>query len=140
MTHRAITLNVPEYLYHALQSAAAAHDHSLERVILDSLQTLFQPLPAYLELELLLTAMHEYTDAQLWAVVQRRTPRAASMRLRELRAQSERTRLPSPEQAELDDLIVRADRTLRMRAEALHLLTQRGHDPLNAPMPPAHAG
>jgi hypothetical protein len=61
-------------------------------------------------------------------VVQQRLPWFQSLRLHELNAQSKKTKLGDSEQRELEKLLNLVDYQMLMRAEAIVLLKQHGHD------------
>lgn len=72
--------------------------------------------------------MSQYSDEQLWGVVNQRLSRSQSLRLRELSKRNKQGILSASEQIELNSIIDMVDRYMLARSEALLLLQQRGHD------------
>lgn len=126
MTHKTITLNVPDELYERVQEAADASERSLETVLLESLDVLFGR-PAD-DMETLLTLLPNYSDAQLWGLVYRRLHWTDSLRLRDLIAKGKQGTLTEAEERELNRLTEEVDLDMLLRSEALAMLNQRGQD------------
>jgi hypothetical protein len=72
--------------------------------------------------------LKEYSDAQLWAVVDQRLTSSEDTRLRELIALGKAGQLRPDEKAELQRLLDLVDHQMLLRSEALLLLKRRGHD------------
>ena len=72
--------------------------------------------------------LSQYSDTQLWGVVNQRLSRSYSLRLQELSKHNKQGILSSSEQTELNSIIDMVDRYMLVRSEALLLLQQRGHD------------
>lgn len=120
MADKAITLHLPELLYEQVQALALASERSIEAVLAESLQVMFQLPEQAVNLEILAT----YTDVQLWALVLRQMPAEYSARLRQLEADS----VSDAEADELERLLALVDEAMLLRSEALRLLKLRGHD------------
>ena len=72
--------------------------------------------------------LQQYTDDELWAVVDQRLTQKQDARLRELIALGKQGQLSADEQAEMEQLVDLVDHQMLLRSEALLLLQQRGHD------------
>src|SRR5258707_1171784 len=89
---------------------------------------MFQQPAVSANIDRLLNELPHYSDAQLWAVVNRRLPWPQTLRLRELSGRGKQGALAETEQTELNGLIDQVDRYMLLRSEALVLLQQRGHE------------
>jgi len=72
--------------------------------------------------------IQQYTDDELWAVVDQRLTQKQDTRLRRLIALGKQGQLSVDEQAEMEQLVDMVDHQMLLRSEALLLLQQRGHD------------
>jgi hypothetical protein len=72
--------------------------------------------------------IQQYTDDELWAVVDQRLTQKQDTRLRRLIALGKQGQLSVDEQAEMERLVHLVDHHMLLRSEALLLLQQRGHD------------
>lgn len=84
MARRTLTLDLPDELYERIKEEAEASQRPLEDVALDSLYVMFPQVPINRSIAERLSEIHDYTDAQLRAVVHRRLSWMQSLRLREL--------------------------------------------------------
>ncbi len=125
MTQQPVLVNLPAELYKRIHNTAQDTNRTLETVLLESLTLLFGELSS--DTEALLPVLDTLSDAQLWAVVQRRLTWPEGARLRELAMANKVAALSSREQAELDLLLEQVDRYTLLRSKALLLLKQRGH-------------
>jgi len=75
----------------------------------------------------ILKDFQQYTDDELWAVVNQRLTQKQDTRLRELIALGKQGQLTADEQTEMERLIDLVDHQMLLRSEALLLLQQRGH-------------
>lgn len=130
MGQKSVTLQIPAELYTAIQQAAEAAARPMETVLLESLEALFQPILDYQDENLSdqYAWLGNASDAQLWAVVYRHLPWAASLRLHELNARAKANALSDAEADELQTLLEQVDRAMLLRSEALLLLKQRGYN------------
>ncbi len=72
--------------------------------------------------------LQQYTDDELWSVVDQRLTQEQDARLRQLIALGKQGQLAADEQAEMERLVDLVDHQMLLRSEALLLLQQRGHD------------
>ena len=128
MSGKSITLDLPEDLYERVRQVAEQSQRPLERVLVESIRLLFVPPPTSTDVVATLTAMPNYSDAQLWAVVYQRLAWPQSQRLHELSAKNKLEKLTEDEQSEFEGLLTLNDRVMLLRSEALLLLKNRGHD------------
>jgi len=124
MSQKTIVLDIPDELYERLQEAAEASGRSVEHVLLESIEVIFQ---AETELPRVET-FADCTNELLWSVVQRRLSWSQSLRLRELSGKNKVQPLTEIEQTELVHLLDLVDNYMLMRSEALLLLKQRGQN------------
>ena len=125
MTQQPVLVNLPSDLYKRIHNTAQDTNRTLETVLLESLTLLFGDLSS--DTEALLPVLDTLSDAQLWAVVQRRLTWPEGARLRELTMANKKATLSNREQSELDSLLEQVDRYTLLRSKALLLLKQRGH-------------
>ena len=125
MTQQPVLVNLPSDLYKRIHNTAQDTNRTLETVLLESLTLLFGDLSS--DTEALLPVLDTLSDAQLWAVVQRRLTWPKGTRLRELTTANKIATLSNREQSELDSLLEQVDRYTLLRSKALLLLKQRGH-------------
>ena len=129
MTERSIVVTLPDGLFERVRHVAESSGRSLEAVILEGIEVLFQrPDGDDVDMDAALAVLSDYTDVQLWAVVYRRLTGEQSARLHELSATTERRPLTESEEAELASLLALVDRDMLLRSEALLLLKERGQD------------
>lgn len=128
MSDKLITVHLPDELYARVQEAAEASHRSLENVLLDSLTVLFGTTTGLDDVDAALSALPDFSDAELWAVVYRRLPWMQSLRLRELSSKRVQGSLGTNEEKELDSLLARVDGDMLLRSEALVILKQRGYE------------
>jgi hypothetical protein len=128
MSGKSITLDLPEDLYERVRQVAEQSQRPLERVLVESIRLLFVPPPTSTDVVATLTAMPNYSDAQLWAVVYQRLAWPQSQRLHELSAKNKLEELTEDEQSEFEYLLTLNDHAMLLRSEALLLLKNRGHD------------
>lgn len=127
MTEHSVVLKLPAPLYERVRKLAETSNQTVETVLLESLDTLFNQLAPEVDLEIALAALAAYSDSQLWTVVHRQLDSAQSGRLRDLSARSKQGSLSVDEQHELDALLDMVDQQMLLRSEALRLLQQRGY-------------
>jgi predicted transcriptional regulator len=123
---KTFTLTLPDALYQRVQRQAEASQRSVEQLMLESLELLFDEADMTLNVDTALAAMDNYTDAQLWAVVYRRLSWEQSLRLRELIGKAKIAAVSAEEERELDHLLALNDQYMLLRSEALLQLKQRG--------------
>jgi hypothetical protein len=124
MSQQPVTVELPDDLYERIQQAAEESNRSVETVLVESLNLLFGEPSS----DPNISALKDYSDEQLWAVVYKRLPWTQSERLRELSAQNKQSLLTNVELRELETLLELVDTQMLMRSEALLRLKERGRD------------
>ena len=125
MAHQPVTLELPEELYERVRQAAQDSQRSVESVLMDTIALMFASDVSEALSPDDLETLH---DEQLWAIVYRPLAWPQDTRLRELTALGKSGALSGDEQAEMEMLIDAVDRYVLLRAKALLLLKERGHD------------
>ena len=124
-----ITLELPDELYQRLLEQAARSQRGIQSEAIALLATVLPPEPVLpVELEVRLRAMAAMPDDQLWRLARQRMPAAKANELSELNDKGQRQGLTAEERQRQHHLIQVADQVVLKRAEAAHLLKQRGHD------------
>jgi plasmid stability protein len=129
MPTQSVTLNIPEALYEQLKERAERAKRSVEEETLEVLATAIPgngTLPA--ELTEATESLNALDDAGLWEAAQRRLPAEASAELEALHQKRQSEGLADTELQRLDALVGEYERHLLVRAQAIALLKQRGHD------------
>lgn len=134
MSHRTVTVAVPEALYDHLKRRAQQRHRSVEdEVVL----TLAAAVPASDELPpdlaATLASLTALDDDTLWRLARSRVASEDAERLADLGDKRQRTGLSDEELQEAEELIRRHDHVMVVRAEAAALLKQRGHDVSSLP-------
>ncbi len=125
MKRSTIELEIPEEIIVEAEDIARGRNRSVESVLQDGLLMVFGSTS---DCEVSSELLQDFTDEQLWKIVNRRMPWAQDSRLRELTAQSKRVKLTAQESNELENLLAALDRQILLRSRALLLMKKRGHD------------
>jgi dGTP triphosphohydrolase len=129
MTAHAITLHLPETLYERFRQRAEWSHRSLETEILDAVAS-----AAYTTEELspdlieALAALEALEDEELWRLARKAMSREASQELEDLHFKQRDEGLNQDEDATRAKLLREYERTMLIRAQAVRLLKDRGHD------------
>jgi hypothetical protein len=129
MAGQAVTLHVPEGLYRRVKQEADRTHRSVEEELLDVVAGAV-PGPATLPDDLA-TVVDQLTfldDAALARAARSHLPRKAARRLESLHAKRQREGLDNGEPQELERLVRQYERSMLIRAHAMLLLKQRGHE------------
>jgi len=129
MAARAVTLRLPDPLYDQFQSRAERAHRSLEAELLDAVATVaaaeeeLSPdmAKALGDLELL-------TDEELLRAARNRLSEDARSQLEALNVKQQREPLTLAERETLEQLVLQYDQAVLLRAEAVRLLKERGHE------------
>lgn len=128
-TIQTITLRLPDILYQQVQNRARRLHRSVEGEVvallsatLPTLEDLLAPLAEEV------TQLHFLPDAELWWVARNKLSPADNERMQELAFKRQRMGLSRSEEEEVDELLARYDRAMLLRAAAIALLRERGHD------------
>ncbi len=129
MPAHAITLKLPESLYEQVKRRAEHARRTLEAEILRIVAAAVptgEALPPALEEEI--ASMMSLPDEALQECAQIRLSDTESSRLESLHMQQHDTALDTEEKTELAELLSKYERAIVIRAEAIRLLADRGHD------------
>ena len=124
-----VTVQLPATLYRQVQDRARRLHLSVEGDVV-ALLTVALPtlddLPAPLADEM--AQLVFLSDAELWRTARSELSLADSERMQELAYKRQRVGLSRREEEEVDELLVRYDRSLLLHAQSMALLKERGHD------------
>lgn len=124
-----LQLTMPQATYERLRHRAARERRSIEDEALQALDAGLAgeaPLPA--DLIATLAAMALLDDRSLWQATRLRLPSAEAALFAALNDKDQRVGLSEAERQVAAELAARHGRIVAMRAEAVALLHQRGHD------------
>src|SRR5471030_3123709 len=123
-----IILTLPYDISARAKRIAETTSQPVEQVLLDHLRTLSSPLPTLLPDEQAeLDALHYLSDDALWTIAREQMSDDAQIRAHELMDRNSRDFISEGEAAELEKLVVRADRLMLRKAEAASLLRERSY-------------
>jgi len=124
-----ITVQLPDGLYRQVQSRASRLRRSVEgevvALLAAALPTL-DDLPAPLVDEM--AQLVFLSDAELWRAARNELTAEENERMQELLYKRQRAGLSGREEEEADELLLRYDRSMLLRAQSMALLKERGHD------------
>ncbi len=129
MPTHSLTVRVPDPLYDRLKQRAEQTRRTVEIELLEALAATVpvdEGLPP--DLANLLVPLSSLGDDALWKLARDRLPRRASARLESLHLKAQRTELTDDEVQEERRLMDHYERAILVRAEAVWLLKERGHD------------
>lgn len=122
-----IILSLPDDVSEQVRRLAAERAQSVEDVVLDHLKTLALPsLPPDVQAEL--DALQRLSDDALWTIAREQMSGTVEARAHELMTKNTQGRLTDGESAELAAYVQRADRLMLRKAEAAHILRERGYE------------
>ena len=124
-----VTVQLPDGLYRQVQDRASRLHRSVEgevvALLTAALPTL-DDLPAPLVDEM--AQLVFLSDAELWRAARNELAAEENERMQELLHKRQRAGLSRREEEEADELLRRYDRSMLLRAQAMALLKERGHD------------
>lgn len=124
-----ITLRLPDTLYQQVQNRAQRLHRSIEGevvALLSATLPTLDDLPAPIADEM--AQLHFLPTPELWRVARNKLSPADNERMQELAFKRQRMGLSRSEEDEVEALHARYERTLLLRAQAMALLKERGHD------------
>ncbi len=129
MISQAITLHIPENMFHRLQRMAQVINQPLEAVVFQSVQGNLPPLIEDIPEEWRddLTDMEQSGDKDLWKIAREPLSGQQWAHHRKLLAKNEEGMLTDKERSELGHLRTTTDRFVFRRSYALAMLKWRGH-------------
>lgn len=125
MKRSTIELEIPEEVFDEVKGIARGGNRSIESVLQDGLAMVFGTTE---ECGATMESLETYSDEQLWKIINNQLTWAQDSRWRELMALNKKGAMTDEESKELDDLADLLDRRILMRAKALLLMKQRGHN------------
>jgi plasmid stability protein len=129
MTSQALTVQLPDNLYTRIKQRADQAHRSVEAELLDLLATAVpetDELPA--DLHQALTALESLDDEELWRAARGRLAVALAAELEALHLKRQREGLNESETQRCAELVRNYERAMLVRAQAIALLHQRGHN------------
>jgi len=122
-----IILTVPEDISAYARRIATTTAQPVEQVLLEHLKTLSASVSLLSsEEQAELDALQHLSDDALWTIAREQMPDPAQTRARELMDKNSRRIISAAEEAELAQLVERADRLMLRKAEAATILKKRG--------------
>jgi plasmid stability protein len=129
MSSQTVTLTIPDSLYAQLKERAEQAERSVEDETLEVLASVVPSggrLPD--DLADAVESLGSLDDAALWNAARSRLAAEVSGELEALHTKQQRDSLSADEGRRLSELKLQYERHLLIRAQALALLKQRGHD------------
>jgi plasmid stability protein len=137
MLTQTITVNLPDSLYRQVAQRARRTHSSLEEELLAVLASALSTtaeLPT--ETSDALAQLAYLTDEELWQAAQVILPPEESMQMQTLMFKRQSEGLTQAEQEEAEQLLRRSEHVMLLRAQALALLHERGHNVSHLLNPP----
>lgn len=129
MAHQTLTLNIPDDLYERIKQRSAITRRSVEEelLILAGTALIEEEIPA--DIQEAVEALSQLNDEALWQTARssKLTPEQ-SEEIEDLHFKRQRKGLTATEKDRLADLMHQYDKALLVRAHAVGLLHDRGHD------------
>jgi hypothetical protein len=128
MTDIAITLNIPQSLYHRAQRLSEARDLPIEQVILNQLEASMVEIPKLPPDEQAeLDALTHLSDEALWTIAREQMQPERQARMQILMNRNNFGTITDDEHGELTQLVDQGQRLMLRKGKAMALLTERGH-------------
>ena len=118
-----VALELPDEIIEEAQDIARGRNLSVESILQDGLVMVFGKAA---DSDVCADILEDFSDEQLWEIVNRRMPWAQDSRLRELSARGNEGNLAENEHRELEDLLAELDRQILLRSRALLQMKRRG--------------
>ncbi len=129
MSAHAVTLQLPHSLYTHFKSRAKRTKRSMESELLEAVATVAEDeekLPQ--DLTEAVAGLEVLDDAALWNAARTRLSEESRERLEALSSKQQSEGLTRTERESLQGLLHQCDRTMLVRAHAVRLLKERGHE------------
>lgn len=121
---------IPDTLYARAQRLAQRTNRAVEDVIksrlADALRDSFDEISAAERSEQ--QAMTYLSDDTLWTIAREQLPAAPQQRLNDLLAKNSSGTITDTEREELEDLVLRGDKLMLRKSQAMKLLLERGYN------------
>ncbi len=124
MSHATIVLTLPEEVVQKFRQKAAEGQRTVEEIMVETLMS-YQPEAD--DYETLLAPLANYTDEQLWAVVNTTLTVSEKSRYENLVDTRRKGVVSEQEQQEINQFVNKIEMQMLFRSEALVLLKERGH-------------
>ncbi|NOX63149.1 MAG: hypothetical protein GXP42_14585 [Chloroflexi bacterium] len=129
MSVQTMTIQLPSELYEYLERRAKNSRRSVNEEVVEAIAIAAQERAQLSpEMESVLDQLNYMDDATLWRMARSRLSEEEARRLEELNWKQQREGLTMEEEEERDMLLWQYDRRLLVRAKAMALLKERGHD------------
>jgi hypothetical protein len=129
MSLRTLTVQISPELYSELARRAEQVHSTVAEELVRAAEKIFstdEQLPEGLEREL--SGLEQLGDSELWSAARRRLAVSDGQRLEELHFLKGTRQLSAAEEEEAQSLLAEYERHMLVRAKAMALLKQRGHD------------
>lgn len=120
-----VALEIPDEIIEEAQDIARGRNLSVESILQDGLVMVFGKAA---DSEVCADILEDFSNEQLWEIVNRRMPWSQDSRMRELTALGKRSTLTEREMKELEDLLATLDPQILLRSRALLQMKRRGLD------------
>jgi hypothetical protein len=120
-----VALELPDDIIEEAQEIARGRNLSVESILQDGLVMIFGKA---VDSDISADILEDFSDEQLWEIVNRRLPWSQDSRMRELTALGKRTKLTEQQMQELENLLAALDRQILLRSRALLQMKRRGLD------------
>lgn len=129
MNNQTIPVYLPQPLYQRLEKLARVSHHSVEDVVVQTLNTTIPSFPEHLpdELRDTLALLEHLEDHDLWQIARSSASREQYDQLNVLLEKNKHASLSNAEQEQLAQLRQQADSLMLQKAYAFFLLKWRGH-------------
>lgn len=128
MTDFAVTLTLPEPLYDRARRLAEEQQVPLEQILVRQLETSLVKLPVLPpEEQAELDALAHLSDQALWTIAREQMPQDDQVRMQILMDRNNMGTISSEDLAELTQRVEDGQRLMLRKAQAMALLTERGH-------------
>ncbi|MFY9825735.1 MAG: hypothetical protein WAM82_30455 [Thermoanaerobaculia bacterium] len=128
MAAHAVTLRLPAPLYESFKSRAERAHRSLEAELLDAVATVADEEELSHDVAKAIGDLGLLNDEELLRAAQNRLSDETRSQLEALSSKQQREKLTPAEKESLEQLVHQYDQAMLLRAEAVRLLKERGHD------------
>jgi plasmid stability protein len=128
MSSQVVMLKLPDDLYRQVEQRARQKQHSIEDELLSVVNNFLRVEEIPEEIENAMAELSFLTDEELWQAAQTVLTQGENERMQELAFKHQSDGTTPAEQQEMERLLRRYDQIMLVRAQAVALLKQRGHD------------
>ncbi|MBI4606536.1 MAG: hypothetical protein HY721_31610 [Planctomycetes bacterium] len=129
MPVQTLTLKLPDPLYRRLQKRAQEAQRTIEAEVMELIAA-FVPAADELPSGLAeaVSSLHLLSDEALWRAARSALPTQSAARLEEIHLKGQWQGLTAEEKAQASAMVEEYERIMLMRASAIRILKERGHD------------